>query len=399
MSGLSKKAMSIGSSADGGFEVPTELDSALQRVAVNESAILRVCKVVDRATDAYVQNVASTLPANAWVAEGASRTVTASPTLSQVTFTRGGVYAVCQASTWYVQDGTHDVEKWLTEEIGRSLGASIGAAIAVGDGTNKPKGIAANVPVATADASRAFGTLQYVPSGAASTISLDACLTALMTLHPSYQTNASFVMSNTTALALRSQKASTAGTFMWNPDSAAGQPPTLFGRPVLIDVNLPDVAANSLSVYVGDWQRGYTVINRVPPCSSATRTRRRARSSSTWSAASAAASRTATPSVRSRPLRPSHVQAPGSAIRVQGRCRWHGLGPRLHLRQSRLLRRCGRGRCLQGHARRLEDAGEPSPNALPPRHEQAGRPLDAHGRGLPRALRRGAARPEDPGWL
>jgi HK97 family phage major capsid protein len=256
-----RKAMSIGSSPDGGYEVPTELDTELQRVASNVSPILQVCKCVNGATDAYVQNIVTGVPASGWVAESGNRAATATPTITQITFNRGGVYANASATNWMLQDGAHDVGQWLTDEIGRAFGSAIATALSSGDGVNKPKGITQYVHAAVPT----FGQVKQVGGGQAAAVTLDGCLNALMALHPEYQDDAVFIMSTTAAAMLRAQKASTAGSFMWSPDAKEGVPPSLFGKRVLIDPTLPAVVAGSKSVYVASWRRAYTCVNYGSP--------------------------------------------------------------------------------------------------------------------------------------
>jgi HK97 family phage major capsid protein len=254
--------LTIGTPADGGYSVPAQGDQELQIVAANYSPLLRLCKTVASATDGYVANVATTQPASAWVSEGATRTNTTVPVLAQVTFSRGGVYAAVQGSQWLFQDSMYDLYSFLLSEIGRQFGAAIGTAVTSGNGTNQPKGLTAQTLAATADGARAFGTIEYIPSGGATTAPrLDNCITALSHLHPQYQADAAWLMSPSAAAALMTQKASTAGSYLWQPDMSASQPPTLFGKPVYIDPTLPAATtANAYSIWLGAWPRAYTVV-------------------------------------------------------------------------------------------------------------------------------------------
>lgn len=268
LAGLEGKAMSIGSLADGGYEVPTQLDAELQRVATTYSPLLGLCKVASGKTDAYVQNVATGLPASAWVAETAARNVTASPPLAQVAFQRGGVYAVVQITRWALEDADHDLSSFIISELGRQFGSAIGAAIIGGAaGQPAPKGLGAQTTAATADGTRAFGTVEHLVTGGAATApTLDHCISLMSKMNPSYLANASWIMSPGAAAALMTQKASTGGNYMWQPDLSASQPPTLFGKRVFVDPNLPaPTAANALSVWLGDWQRAYTVVRYGRP--------------------------------------------------------------------------------------------------------------------------------------
>lgn len=259
---MDTKAMSIGTPSAGGFEVPIELDRDLQIVAANVSPLLRLAKRAEGVTDGFRANVSTTLPASAWVAEGDTRSVTDSPVLAQITPQRGGVAAVIQCSQWVLQDADHDLYQFLVSELGRQFGAAIGAAIISGAAAQPaPKGLTAQTTAATADGARAFGTVQHIATGGATTApTLDQCIQALAALHPFYAEGASWLMSPSAAAALMTQKSSTGGDYMWQPDLRAAQPPTLFGKPVYVDPSLPAATTgNALSVWLGDWERAYVV--------------------------------------------------------------------------------------------------------------------------------------------
>lgn len=262
-----KNAMSIASASDGGLEVPVQLDTELQTIAANYSPLLRLAKNVVGVTDGYVQNVATTLPASAWINETGTRAATTTPNIAQVTFTRGGVYAAVQATQWLLQDSAHDLYTFIVSELGRQFGAAIGTSITTGNGTNQPTGLTAQTCAATADASRAFGTVEYVATGGATTApTLDQCIVAMTALHPAYHAGAAWLMSRSAAAALMTQKASTAGSYLWQPDLSASQPPTLFGLPVYVDPTLPAATTgNAYSVWLGNWQQAYTVVHYGRP--------------------------------------------------------------------------------------------------------------------------------------
>lgn len=261
-------AMSIGSAGDGGYEVPTQLDRDLQVLAANYSPLFKLAKVVTGVTDGYSQNVVSAAPATAWRAETDTRSVTNSPTISPITFQRGAISAVVQATQWLLQDADHDLYTFLVNELGRQFGAAIGTAITTGAASQPaPKGLTAQTTAATADASRAFGTVEHIATGGATTApTIDNCITALSKLHPEYHAGAAWLMSPSAAAALMTSKASTAGSYLWQPDMSAAQPPTLLGKPVYIDPCLPAATTgNAYSVWLGNWPRAYTVVRYGRP--------------------------------------------------------------------------------------------------------------------------------------
>ena len=76
-----------------------------------------------------------------------------------------------------------------------------------------------------------------------------------------YRQNGTFAMNRKTQSAIRKFKDSN-GNYLWSPGLQAGQPATLLGYPLAVDDNMPDIAANALSIAFGDFRRGYLVIDR-----------------------------------------------------------------------------------------------------------------------------------------
>ena len=86
----------------------------------------------------------------------------------------------------------------------------------------------------TGDATRAFGTLQYVASGAAggfaSANPQDRLIELVHALRAPYRQGASWVMNASTLATIRKFKTSE-GAFIWQPGLSAGHPDMLLGFP------------------------------------------------------------------------------------------------------------------------------------------------------------------------
>ena len=52
------------------------------------------------------------------------------------------------------------------------------------------------------------------------------------------------------------------GAFLWTPGLAVGQPATLLGYPVIESEDMPDIAANALSIAFGNFKAGYLIAER-----------------------------------------------------------------------------------------------------------------------------------------
>jgi hypothetical protein len=69
------------------------------------------------------------------------------------------------------------------------------------------------------------------------------------------------VMNSSTAAAIRKFKTAD-GAFMFQPSLAAGQPASLLGYPLIEAEDMPDIAANSLSIAFGNFKAGYVIAER-----------------------------------------------------------------------------------------------------------------------------------------
>ncbi len=250
---------------EGAETVPSAIDREIAVVAGTYSPMRRVAKVV-RTIGSYSQAVAQGAPSTSWVGELGTRSLTAVASFIKVQPPHGEVYAAAPLTAFLQDDSFSDISGFLTQEFGRAIGIAEGAAFANGTGTNQPKGVTAYTWAATPDASRAFGQLEYLASGvSAGGITLDKAIDLYYKLAPEYRApgRCSWVMAPGALNVLRKDK-NTSGPYYWEPSGQAGQPSTLLGCPVFEDPNLT-VAASSLSIFVGDFSRGYTIMDVGTP--------------------------------------------------------------------------------------------------------------------------------------
>src|SRR3546814_11504686 len=81
------------------------------------------------------------------------------------------------------------------------------------------------------------------------------------TLFRSYRQGACWVMNSDTLARIRKFK-TTDGAFVWQPGLVEGQAAPLLGYPVVEAEDMPDVAANSLSIAFGHFRAGYLIADR-----------------------------------------------------------------------------------------------------------------------------------------
>jgi HK97 family phage major capsid protein len=262
--GLEAKAMSGASDSAGGYAVPDELDARIDATLKSVSPIRSIASVVTVGSSGYRKLVASGGFESGWAAETATRDETDTPVFNEVAPPMGDLYANPAASQAMLDDAGFDVETWLSDEIAREFAAAEGAAFVGGNGVNKPKGFLSSPNAATGDGVRAFGTLQYIVSGAAGGFAAnpeEKLIDLVQALRAPYRQGASWVMNSATLARVRKFKTSD-GALLWQPGLAAGQPATLLGYPVVEAEDMPDIAANSLSIAFGNFQAGYLIAER-----------------------------------------------------------------------------------------------------------------------------------------
>jgi HK97 family phage major capsid protein len=263
--GVELKSFSGASGAAGGYAVPREIDQLIDATLKSVSPIRGIANVVRTGTAGYRKLVTSGGIVSGWASETGARAETGTPSFNEIVPPSGELFANPAASQAMLDDAQFDVESWLASEIAREFAAAEGAAFVNGNGTSKPKGFLTYTTTNEADSVRAFGSLQYVASGAAGAFAAsnpqDRLIDLVQSLRAPYRQGASFVMNSATLAVIRKMKTSD-GAFLWQPSMAAGQPATLLGYPVVEAEDMPDIAANSLSIAFGNFQAGYVIAER-----------------------------------------------------------------------------------------------------------------------------------------
>lgn len=253
------KTMSLGSDPDGGYAAPPQFASEITKVGAEQGAIRGLARVYPASTGDFHIPVNTTLAGAAWVGEGSTRGETTTPALGKIHPLHGGMAAVAPVTNWLLNDAGYDLAAFVTESIGEQFGVSESAAFVTGDGVNKPSGFLTNALAATADATRAFGTVEKLHAGSTSDFDIDDLIDLLAKLAPRYRKNACWCMHPNTEQYVRKLKASTSGDYYWQPAVAAGAPNTLLGLPCCVDVNMPTIASAAGVVAVADWRKFYAI--------------------------------------------------------------------------------------------------------------------------------------------
>jgi len=261
---LEVKAMSIGSNADGGYLVPPEVEATIGERLTAISPIRGIAGQRTISSSIYKKPFMTAGPAGGWVGETDVRTQTASPTLDELSFPAMELYAMPAATASLLEDSVVNIDQWIAQEVEQAFAQQEGAAFVSGDGSNKPKGFLSYTTVA--NGAWSWGNIGYIASGAAGAFAgsnpSDALIDLVYAVKAGYRQNGRFVMNRKTQSTVRKFKDST-GQYLWQPPAQAGGQASLMTFPVVEAEDMPDIAANSLSIAFGDFKRGYLVVDRA----------------------------------------------------------------------------------------------------------------------------------------
>lgn len=262
---LELKSLSGTTPGDGGYAIPREIDATVDALLKGFSPIRAIANVVQVGSSGYRKLVTQNGVASGWAADDAARPDTGNPLFNEVVPSFGDLYAKPSATQAMLDDVQFDVEAWLAGEIAAEFAKAEGSAFVNGTGINRPKGFLQAPTAVTSDAQRAFGTLQYVPTGTLGAFSAnpqDKLVELVHALRAPYRQGAVWVMNSATLAAIRKFK-TTDGAFIWQAGLTQGQPDTLLGYPVIEAEDMPDIAGNSLSIAFGNFKSGYLIAERT----------------------------------------------------------------------------------------------------------------------------------------
>ncbi len=261
---LEQKALSVGSNPDGGYLVPPEVETAIGARLTAISPVRSIAGVRTISGNVYKKPFMTAGPAVGWVGETDARPQTASPTLDELSFPAMELYAMPAATATLLEDSAVNIDQWIAQEVEQVFAAQEGTAFVSGDGANKPKGFLSYTTVD--NGAWNWGNIGTVPSGAVGAFAAsnpsDALIDLAYALHPGYRQNAVFLMNRRTQSGIRKFKDSS-GNYIWQPPVTAGARASLMGFPLIDAEDMPDIAADSLSIAFGDFARGYLVVDRA----------------------------------------------------------------------------------------------------------------------------------------
>jgi HK97 family phage major capsid protein len=261
--------MDIGSGPDGGWTVIPALNETIGNIARNASVLRQLVNFVEvGSTDAYEELISVEPAAANWVGELESRPNTTAPKLAKITTNLFELCANPTITQRLIDDSSFNMVDFLVGECAISFAESEDIALFDGVGVKSPLGLNNIETAYTSDlaGTRRFGVIESLKTSANGTLNatdpLDAIKSTYYALKAQYRANATWVMPSAVALAVSVCQDST-GHYLWEESSvAAGTPALLLGRPVTICESVQAPAADSKSIWFGDWNTAIRGIER-----------------------------------------------------------------------------------------------------------------------------------------
>ena len=140
-----------------------------------------------------------------------------------------------------LQDSAFDLDTLLAELLATSFWRGINADLTVGDGNGRPLGI---VPGATASSA----------TPAATAIKTDDLIDLMASVNADYAEVGKFMFNHNTFWSLVKLKDSM-GRYIWQEEVRSDLPPMIFGKPYIVNDDVPDIGAGNASVLFGDFSK------------------------------------------------------------------------------------------------------------------------------------------------
>lgn len=259
-----RKALSNAIGQDGGYRVQPYQDPMVDSILYDTSPMRSVASVVTIGTNVY-ENIGKTSRAgSSWVGELGNRTSSTTAHIAKISIPVHEHYSYQYLTQQHIEDASYDVIGETSRDAALEFAIAEATAFVTGDGVDRPRGFTtytaktANADVYTIDQ---IGTKVAASTGAVTT---DELIDLKALVKVGYRQGLTFAMNRATEAAIRKLRY-TSGTneYIWQYSLQAGEPDMLLGVPVAIMEDMPDMATGAVAIAIGDFRRGYKIVDRV----------------------------------------------------------------------------------------------------------------------------------------
>ena len=244
------KAMIVGDDTLGGYLAPVQFDTEIIKGITLLSPIRQVARVRTTAMKSMNMPIRTGQFAARRAGENDARTETTGLKYGMVEVNAPEAYAIVDISNANLEDSAFDLGAEVQSEAELQFALLEGLESVTGTGPNQMEGFLNNTSIGTTN------------SGAATTITADGLLTTKYAVKTGYARNATWLMNRTTLGSVRKLKDGE-GDYLWQMGIANAAPNTIDGDPYVEFPDMPLEGAGLKPVAYGDWNRAYTVLDRI----------------------------------------------------------------------------------------------------------------------------------------
>jgi len=229
------RALNEGTSAEGGYLVPTPLATEIWRTLPDLAVMRRIARIIPMTSKTLDLNTLAARPTAYWTSEYAQKT-TSSAEFGRVQLSVNDLVCLIAVTDQLVADANINIVQYIVELFTEAIAAEEDKAFFTGSGTGRPKGITQE-------------TLSSTAVGA--TFNFDDLLNLIYLVPSSVRTRGrgtAFVAHANVIKKLRAIKDSQ-NRYIWEQSTQVGQPNRIYGYPIYEQNDLPQS-----ELYFGDWK-------------------------------------------------------------------------------------------------------------------------------------------------
>ena len=254
-----KLALIVSDDTTGGYFASPEIVQELIRGITEITPALQIATVRQTSRRTMIFRKKTGTHSASRVGEIATRVETPGTKFGQEEITMPEMYSLVLISQQDLEDADFPLEQEIKDEMVEQHNVKIGVEFITGIGTpaNQMEGILSNAAVIASP----------VVTGDADEITADGLLDLIYELKTGYIQNATILANRATIKIIR-KLSFTSGEYMWQPGALptgqfSGLPATIENLPYIECPDMPDVAANSLPIAVGDFKKAYKIGIRI----------------------------------------------------------------------------------------------------------------------------------------
>jgi HK97 family phage major capsid protein len=260
--GLEQKTLYAADGTTGGFlTVPEYVDSLIKAIVLI-SNLQQYCDVRET-TAPYIMIPKRTQTASAYrISEQATRTEGQNPKFGLVQVFPYEAAALALISRTDLDDASLDLGQFIMDEFAEQFAKLQGAEYI--NGLGNPAGQALgflNDSAVTNASATGSGLVQITTTAASLLLDYASLVKLIRTMKPGYLPGSIFVMANETLGAVQ-QLTDSQGRPLWVPFGTALPSDMIFGYPIAIAPDMPQIAANAFAIAFGNFKRGYQIVIR-----------------------------------------------------------------------------------------------------------------------------------------